>query len=681
MKFKIAALIMLILLFLPFASAYKVVDYETFSYNSLGIDLLNHYFTSDAGIYYCGVTGEYMEMSTTISRSASKKFNLVPPNYCISGSHAAFGGARNFSLIMDVNFDQTTSSPTDFLTVFSTERNGTVYMQLDYYPNSSTGFIQTDGGASDIKLLNVPAPLTGWHNIQIDYFTTTLGVQSQIYAANFSVEVSEGVWNSTYIPAVTPQILGCINTTLFLSRVSNLINKFYIDNLIVVEYSSSEYFIPPEQEITDYYTFSNNEMPRIEVFTTDTDSVPDSSFSRKELFYIWYSSFYDNDGDIIYDAAVCDITVNNIQKLDIYDNFTDTLSVLQDRYNPYEKCNYTVYTSSEGKGLLFSNSSLNCSANKIISHFDLNYPASSRELDNSDYIIEFTAGLAKDHIYNIKFFDVNLNVPAYIGILYNSTENLTYFYTGSEEIPLLTAISNKINANELYDIRIGIDGENNLYTYALESLSSESIQFYSEPVSFSSNIPLESMQVFPSLFGSSSTTAENEFFGNYRLRSLKFPDIFYEGNISVPFACSQNSSGSYTGLIFATDSLHSDNYLDFEEFSYTVSLTGLDSDTGYLADDEDFSAIFESIFGESTVLKYLFALIVLSGLTVICFMIGAKYGSAVAGAAISIVIDICATVLMVLMGVLPIWFLIIILFAAAVGVAVLFSRMAGSGGE
>jgi hypothetical protein len=149
-------------------------------------------------------------------------------------------------------------------------------------------------------------------------------------------------------------------------------------------------------------------------------------------------------------------------------------------------------------------------------------------------------------------------------------------------------------------------------------------------------------------------------------------------NASQDMNCTSGAVQSFDGMVYMTDNVHGGNYLNYLQFTWTTAPLIYD---GYVTPETlEGGFDLDDLFLGSVTLKYLFALGIISVLSVSMFIIGAMYGSVLAGAVIAMFIDTIAIFILVLLGILPAWFAVVVFMILALAIAFLLSKVIGGGG-
>lgn len=397
--------------------------------------------------------------------------------------------------------------------------------------------------------------------------------------------------------------------------------------------------------------------------------------------YLRFSYAYDVDNDTMSVARDCGRSATVPDLYAYSDNLTDASSDIFGRYQMSGANNTITAYSSDRLGVLFKpeyNESI------LTWHFDYDYPDSMAYIyPNFHYFIEQELTLPANQLIVYQFNTPASTTPIQLGILYNSTSGRSSVYTGSGGcLSALTNLYSNINiTNASYvTLRMMLNKDTNAYSFRIEQSATGST-FYSEPISFSWSAPFSSMQVYSELVTSAcSPTSANYTLGRLSMFTLDSVPDFETLNTSdlYKYNCTYSARGSYKGFVFVSDDIHGDNYLNYQSGDVTVAAFG---GSAYLTPPADaVSQSISDLFGDSEMLKYLFAIGLIAAVTVGVFVTGAAYGSVAAGAVLAIFADTIMVFLLVLLGILPSWFAVVVFLLMALSIAYIISKYVGGGG-
>jgi hypothetical protein len=660
-------------LFLSLASAYNVVHYDTFKYTANYSALISsHGFLNQYGATKCTASygsEHYLLCGDAVQFLVSQKFNLVNSTFCISNTSTVSGGARNFSLRGNIRGSAlfapyTTSHTARFYSTYVNLTSDASYLFYTLNSSGSTiGEIHRTGTTTGLisEGLNY-----NWHPFQIDYYTRPNGANLEVYASNITILANNGTIVSNYGLLSTPRVFSCVNTTNLLIR-----GFYYIDYIEVITYGTEEPYIPLTEEIPDVYTLVNNRMPTFSFTTSDENFEQTSTVDYSHKLFLDFYNIGDLEGDDIYNSIDCGVKTSLPDLYYQIDNFTESLDTIKARYDMADTNN--TLTSYSGKpGLRF-----NAEDNGTIFtwRFSQAYPNEYAYLyPNYNYFVENEIVLPSNNMLIYQFNSLNGNNPVIIGFLYNSTSGRTGIYTGNSCcIFAPTLLYSGVNiSNSPMKLKIMFNKDDSTYSFALNQSNKE---FYSSPLSFDWGSPLSSIQVY-----SYSTLfyPENKNFTIGELKLFTIDNLPGFGLFSAngSYYCNMSTGGTYRGYVFFTDNAHQDNYLNYKNLDWQVSVYG---EVPIVLPDNAYNAAFEDVFLGSQALKYLFAMGILVTVTIACMYFGGMYGNVMAGAITSIFMDTIAIFILVILGVLPTWFAVVIFLLMALAIAYAISKFTGGG--
>jgi hypothetical protein len=470
------------------------------------------------------------------------------------------------------------------------------------------------------------------------------------------------------------------------------------DYLYVIEYETNETYISPYTNLTDYYTVSLNSMPEFSAFTVDKTNTVTSSVDYTvnnctpyisggwnitpdcNPLYFRFLYVFDIDNDTITAAKDCGRPASITDYYEYSDTMLSDSSTLFERYDMANANNTITSYSATKLGILFKpeyNESI------FTWHFDYDYPDSMAYIyPNFHYFIEQELTLPANQLIVYQFNTPAATTPIQLGILYNSTTGYSEIYTGNSGcLTPLTVLYKNVNiTNASYvSLRFFFNKDTNAYSFRLWQ-SATGRTFYSEPIPFTWSAPFSTMQVYSQLASSAcNPTSANYTLGALSMFTIDSVPAFSDLNTSDLYElnCTYSAGGDYVRYLFISDNIHGANYLNYQTGDTIVSAFG---DSGYIPPGTDaVSQSISDLFGDSDYLKYLFALGVLTAITIGVLVVGASYGSAMSGVVLALFADTITVFLLVLIGVLPTWFAVVVFLLMALAIAYLISRFVGGG--
>ena len=696
---KLISIFCFIFMILPSVSAYQVVHYDDFKYTANYTDLINnHGFFPDTGIEGCTAsygTEHYLLCYNAVTRKVTQKFNLVDENYCLMGNYTYASGARNFSIRGKVRTDEIWKPFTTSETWrgYVSAGNGTSDASFPLFaPNSSssTRWLMYRIATSYTLLIN-PIDYTDY-TFQVDYFMETNGALSDMKSSNLSVCNSTGSCASQWNVVPGSRSFSCLNTTIQLLR-----GGYYLDYISVIAYDDGERFIPITTPITDYWSFADNSMPTYDFRTTDKNGYETSvvgltvndcqptyingwiveSESDCNPLYLDFYNVFDADGDTVESAYSCGRPVGVPDFYALSDNFTDTLLELLARYDA-DGCNFSVGSLDAGTLGLRYDSGGNCTI--LTSHFDNEFPDDQVYLyPNFNVFAEISFSVVDDARQMFQFNNLASGTPIVLGFVRDSASGKFRIYSGSSCCMVAPTLDHELlgftNSTPV-TLRLMLNKDTSQLSYRLEQ---DGTFFYSAPVIFDWSSPISSMRVYADTVAVPfAPVNRNQVIGEYSIFSTDELPAFATFSLSEPYNCTSGASNTWDAVAYMTDTVHGDNYLNYYRFTWQASPSGIDQFADGTTIDGGFD--LDMLFLGSTTLKYLFALGIITVLSVSMFIIGAMYGSVLAGAVIAMFVDTIAIFLLVLLGILPGWIAVVVFMVLALAVAFLLSKVIGGGG-
>lgn len=710
-RLKLFSLPVFILLFLfsigvSSISAYRILDYDTFIYvNKTGDNLTaygwqNYTYGSARdllGVYVfpteeVTVCGAFHKSWNQLSASELSSYNMT-----VNGS--INGVPLNFSIRYRVRNNRNTD-PFGNLSTYTLAVPSTIQSAAGVIPNPFP-LARYYGNLSGLpklfvyKNLSKPAIYSeaflnfDYQSIQVDYFMTQFPPP---LSAGYKQPISYNVWvngimvvnNQTAEMVTSGSGLGQrFNGTYFLGTPSS--ECYIYDDVMTIVYDPGETPISPLVNMT-----IANDLPEFQVYTTDkygaltstvrstSDCTPVYSFTTGQnmsnpdcnpiSFYA--KNVIDSESDPIESALSC----NGASML--YSNdFSDESD--SETIKDLLLCNESLFRfyDPSTRGYVFNTTS-GCPTTEISSVFsDDRYNPNRLYSDNQfSYMISFDFMLKGSNYYTIYLYDSNS--VRIIKAAFRKTANDTIsFYIDS----VLAETFNGFDTDRIANMRLVLDTSTNKLSIGI--IEGSDMLFSSEPISIDWSFPISEMVV--STLSDSGYAGNNEIFGSYRIDYMSFP-AFSEYVPDIPLNCTQINYGDYTARYFMTDSVHPDNRLNYVDYDYHIKVFDANQNLIDGSTPTAFDEGFDEIFMGSQTLKYLFAFITFVVVVIGVFVAGMKYGAGGTSVILAMFAGSVTIIFMVILGILPLWFLVVIIgilaLAGAVYLRTIYTGSGNSGG-
>jgi hypothetical protein len=655
---KVLTIFFLMAFIFSFSSfAYKIVDYEDFSYTALNAsDLDDHGWIVDvsSGIFnnsldYCFVIGGVMSCSPAQAESIGHKFNNVPGGYCMTPT-GLYTDVRhhNFSIRIDVLADGGTYGLDSITYISNALESSGKFSRIDSI-KAAINTNLTGGGAtpyrfywdtpaSPFQLIKNIALDAAWHTIQIDFIVANESTPPESFVAsggNITVDSSFGSY-SVY----TTNTWDCINVTSI--RFSSTGQVMDFDNLIVIEYADNEPFLSPSEELS----YSTNTLPYFDIDIRNHLGRSTNAVEINKNMTIRPYNVLDFEGNDAYYACVCDFTEDRI----FSEFFSDTNENIR---NKYSICgNNTVVFYNEA--FMFQFPLLNNCTSPFIADMGVNTEDSIFYIDST---IPYNSEL------NLEFFDSSNVKRIDLAFRYNSSTEEFYIYKDSVKIDSLL----NFVYDEAYNFRVIFDFTNSRFQFGIFNSTypiNDNPVYYSSWHSFTKAYGIRYMRIYP-------TTAENELIGNIIYEKITLPSSLDLYTNTSFITCLPDSYFEYESACFLNDEINTESLFNFKTLVYTTRPLGnYSAPTGSATE----SLIFQLFPSEYW--KVFFGIFLVSIVTILIMLSGMPFAWGVA-----IVADSFIILSLSLIGLLPSWIPIFMAFIITFVVASFIRNSMVTGGS
>lgn len=571
--------------------------------------------------------------------------------------------------------------------------NTTIYVVNYSIINTSSAPINTA-----VPVYDYPINEYEWHTLQID-MTTMYKSPSVPNVANATIYLDgEKLAENVMSEAPLKDHFDVIQFWFYKE------GSTAVDNIFILNYSlpAGEDFISANETIIDVDYIPNNEMPSFSFITEDKKGTTTSDVMiTSSCSYLNYSFlFIDTCNPLFIVPTATDAESNDIKvaldcggyqptdKYNYLDNFTDDKQDILDRYtaggDEGDTCTNNITSlDAFSQGFKFTG---NCT--QLLSFFNPLFPDEYDTKEDGSTCLYCSIYPDKLVMLDVRFKQVSgsrLMFSFYtldsvnslnLGFLFNATANKTYIYVGNDfstaDLYYATNITNISTAR----LDIMFNGFTRQYAF---KLSDGTYDFYSEVKDIYWDSPIYYMQIFSDTLSSPFTRSATggQVVGDLSISGIDDAPAFSDYNMtSFDANCSQSSNADYVGFLYFTDDIHGNNYINHREIYYTVGLPsgGIFDSTGASSEP-----VIATLFGDNQGLKYLFVVGLLVAVTMGVMIVGANYGSVMAGMFMAMFIDTIMIFMFSMTGFIPPWIAVVVFLVLALMISALIMKFFSSG--
>ena len=170
----------------------------------------------------------------------------------------------------------------------------------------------------------------------------------------------------------------------------------------------------------------------------------------------------------------------------------------------------------------------------------------------------------------------------------------------------------------------------------------------------------------------------NQLFGNFSMFSIEEFPAFADYSLSDPLNCTKNIPASWTARVYLSDSIHGDNYLNYQEIEW---FTGYSILEGFPPTSEEAEDFINMLTGGNDFWKFLFGMILMFAVVIGSAIALSKNGvDGVATGVISAVIGLSAMIVLSFMGIFPFWIPVLMVLIVGLIITWLIMKPFSSGG-